>query len=84
MVPFSPPYPHTPPLPGDYYVVRYQAPVAVCTLNSESVARQVSDNTPDGLAIVGTPLLNRLGPLAVGSEPSHQGGERLGLSRQIP
>jgi tetrahydromethanopterin S-methyltransferase subunit A len=23
-----------PPLPGDYHVLRYQAPVAVCTLNS--------------------------------------------------
>lgn len=50
-----------PPLSGDYYVVRYQAPVAVCTLNSESVARQLSDNAPDGLAIVGTLHTENLG-----------------------
>lgn len=50
-----------PPLPGDYYVVRYQAPVAVCTLNSESIARQLRDRVPDGLAIAGTLHTENLG-----------------------
>lgn len=50
-----------PPLPGDYYVVRYQAPVAVCTLNSEPVARRVKDRAPEGLAIVGTLHTENLG-----------------------
>jgi tetrahydromethanopterin S-methyltransferase subunit A len=50
-----------PPLPGDFHVIRYRAPVAVCTLNSESVARQLSDNAPEGLAIVGTLHTENLG-----------------------
>jgi tetrahydromethanopterin S-methyltransferase subunit A len=50
-----------PPLPGDYHVVRYQAPVAVCTLNSTSIAQQLSVHTPEGLAIVGTLHTENLG-----------------------
>jgi tetrahydromethanopterin S-methyltransferase subunit A len=50
-----------PPLPGEYHVVRYQAPVAVCALNSESVTRQLGDNAPEGLAIVGTLHTENLG-----------------------
>ena len=50
-----------PPLPGDYRVVRYQAPVAVCTLNSEGIARQLADLSPDALAIVGTLHTENLG-----------------------
>ena len=50
-----------PPLTGDYHVVRYQAPVAVCTLNSGPVARQLRDRAPDGLAIVGTLHTENLG-----------------------
>jgi len=50
-----------PPLPGDYHVVRYQAPVAVCTLNTESLARQLGENAPEGLAIVGTLHTENLG-----------------------
>jgi len=50
-----------PPLPGDYYVLRYQAPVAVCTLNSEPVARLLKDRAPEGLAIVGTLHTENLG-----------------------
>ena len=33
-----------PPLPGDYHVVRYRAPVAVCTLNSASVAQRLGED----------------------------------------
>jgi tetrahydromethanopterin S-methyltransferase subunit A len=50
-----------PPLPGDYQVVRYQAPVAVCTLTSTSVAQQLSKGAPEGLAIVGTLHTENLG-----------------------
>lgn len=50
-----------PPLPGDYHVLRYHAPVAVCTLNSEPVARQLRDRAPEGLAIVGTLHTENLG-----------------------
>lgn len=50
-----------PPLPGGYRVVRYQASVAVCTLNSEFIVRQLGDRAPDGLAIVGTLHTENLG-----------------------
>lgn len=50
-----------PPLPGDYHVIRYQAPVAVCTLNSEGVAQKLKNRAPDGLAIVGTLHTENLG-----------------------
>jgi tetrahydromethanopterin S-methyltransferase subunit A len=35
--------------------------VAVCTLNSEDVARRLKDRVPDGLAIVGTLHTENLG-----------------------
>lgn len=50
-----------PPLPGDFYVVRYGAPVAVCTLNSEALAVSLAKRQPDGLAIVGTLHTENLG-----------------------
>lgn len=50
-----------PPLPGDYAVIRYAAPVAVCTLNSEPLAKELADRKPDGLAIVGTMHTENLG-----------------------
>lgn len=50
-----------PPLPGDYHVVRYGAPVAVCTLNSESLAAGLSQRAPDGLSIAGTLHTENLG-----------------------
>ncbi len=43
-----------PPLPGDYHVLRYGAPVAVCTLNSTALAVRLDALAPDGLSIVGT------------------------------
>lgn len=48
-------------LPGDYYVLRYQAPVAVCTLNSSELAGEIRDNSPAGLSIVGTMHTENLG-----------------------
>lgn len=50
-----------PPLPGDYSVVRYQAPVAVCTLNSFELAAEIRDRSPAGLSIVGTMHTENLG-----------------------
>lgn len=50
-----------PPLPGDYHVLRYRAPVAVCTINSEALAAQLDAHAPEGLAIVGTMHTENLG-----------------------
>lgn len=50
-----------PPLPGDYRVLKYKAPVAVCTLNSPEVAEQIADRNPEAVAIVGTMRTENLG-----------------------
>lgn len=50
-----------PPLPGDYGVIRYGAPVAVCALNTEALANALEGNRPEGLAIVGTMRTENLG-----------------------
>ena len=50
-----------PPLPGDYHVLRYQAPVAVCTLNSSELAAEIRGLSPAGLSIVGTMHTENLG-----------------------
>jgi tetrahydromethanopterin S-methyltransferase subunit A len=50
-----------PPLPGDYHVLKYRAPVAVCTLNSAELAARLKNCVPDGLAIVGTLHTENLG-----------------------
>lgn len=50
-----------PPLPGDYSVIRYGAPVAVCTLNSAELGKTLADRRPEGLAIVGTMHTENLG-----------------------
>jgi tetrahydromethanopterin S-methyltransferase subunit A len=50
-----------PPLPGDYRVVRYRAPVAVCTLNSRELLAALAHQAPEGLAIVGTLHTENLG-----------------------
>ena len=48
-------------LPGGYHVVRYQAPVAVCTLNSSELAAEIRNISPVGLSIVGTMHTENLG-----------------------
>ena len=53
--------PGWPPLPGDYSVIRYRAPVAVCALNSASLVKDLAERKPDGLAIVGTLHTENLG-----------------------
>ena len=50
-----------PPLPGDFRVVRYRAPVAVCTLNSAEFANRLAEKQPEGVAIVGTLHTENLG-----------------------
>jgi len=50
-----------PPLPGDYRVPRFQAPVAVCTLNSDTLIEALAGRRPEGLAIVGGLRTENLG-----------------------
>ena len=50
-----------PPLPGDYSLLRYGAPVAVCALNSDKLVQQIVQRKADGLAIVGTMHTENLG-----------------------
>ncbi|MGC1345201.1 MAG: hypothetical protein WA863_03670, partial [Methyloceanibacter sp.] len=50
-----------PPLPGDYEVIRYGAPVAVCVLNSEELIKTLAAHRPPGLAVVGTLHTENLG-----------------------
>lgn len=50
-----------PPLPGDYQIVRFQAPVAVCTLNSDHLIKELNDTNTEGLSIVGSLHTENLG-----------------------
>ncbi len=50
-----------PPLPGSYRVLRYSAPVAVCTLTDEALAASVAAQGEPELAIVGTVQTENLG-----------------------
>ncbi len=50
-----------PPLAGDYHIVKYRAPVAVCALNSAMLVTALKDRAPAGLAIVGTMHTENLG-----------------------
>lgn len=50
-----------PPLPGDYSVIRYGAPVAVCALKSEALVKTLSERKLEGVAIVGTMHTENLG-----------------------
>jgi tetrahydromethanopterin S-methyltransferase subunit A len=50
-----------PPLPGGYKVVRYAAPVAVCTLNTVEIPEKLAAHAHRGLAIAGTLHTENLG-----------------------
>lgn len=50
-----------PPLPGDYQVLRYEAPVAVCALNTDALVSELSKAAPPALAIIGTLHTENLG-----------------------
>jgi tetrahydromethanopterin S-methyltransferase subunit A len=53
--------PGWPPLPGAYTVLHYRAPVAVCTLTDEALAREVAQTAGARVAIVGTLQTENLG-----------------------
>ncbi len=53
--------PGWPPLPGAYHVVRYQAPVAVCTLTDEQLMEMISQLDGPEISIVGTMFTENLG-----------------------
>jgi tetrahydromethanopterin S-methyltransferase subunit A len=50
-----------PPLPGNYRVLRYQAPVAVCTLMDEGLTAALGEIDEPGLSMVGTLQTENLG-----------------------
>lgn len=50
-----------PPLPGNYEVLRYAAPVAVCVLNSTELIAALANAAPDDLAVVGGLQTENLG-----------------------
>lgn len=50
-----------PPLSGNYHVLKYGAPVAICTLNSHELSRSIYSNKPEGVSIVGTLETENLG-----------------------
>jgi len=50
-----------PPLPGDYQVLRFHAPVAVCVLNSDHLVSTLAEPPLDGLSIVGSLHTENLG-----------------------
>lgn len=50
-----------PPFLGDYAVLRFGAPVAVCTLNSADLSEKLAAVAPPGLALTGTLHTENLG-----------------------
>lgn len=50
-----------PPLPGEYEVLRYDAPVAVCVLTSGALVKELTRAAPAGLSIAGTLHTENLG-----------------------
>ena len=50
-----------PPLPGSYTVLRYGAPVAVCTLTDEVLSRTLAREKPTEVALIGTMQTENLG-----------------------
>lgn len=50
-----------PPLPGSYQVVRYSAPVAVCTLTDEALVQRIAAARSPHLAVIGSMQTENLG-----------------------
>ena len=50
-----------PPFPGSYTVLRYQAPVAICTLTNEELSKEIALAARTEVAIVGTLQTENLG-----------------------
>jgi tetrahydromethanopterin S-methyltransferase subunit A len=53
--------PGWPPLPGAYTVLRYRAPIAICALTDEALARAVAQAADSRVALVGTLQTENLG-----------------------
>jgi tetrahydromethanopterin S-methyltransferase subunit A len=53
--------PGWPPLPGEYHVLRFHAPVAICTLTDGQLADRLVAGEPAGVAIVGKLQTENLG-----------------------
>lgn len=50
-----------PPFPGEYDVLQFTAPVAVCTLHSNGLASEIASRAPSGLCIAGALQTENLG-----------------------
>jgi tetrahydromethanopterin S-methyltransferase subunit A len=50
-----------PPLPGNYAVLRYQAPVAICALTDDALSADLTANADPDIAIVGNLQTENLG-----------------------
>jgi tetrahydromethanopterin S-methyltransferase subunit A len=50
-----------PPLPGQYHVLRYVAPVAICTLTDDTLADRIAAASPPAVSIVGSLQTENLG-----------------------
>lgn len=50
-----------PPFPGNYEVLRYEAPVAICTLNSRELISPISKSGASAISIVGSLNTENLG-----------------------
>lgn len=50
-----------PPLPGNYKAARFNAPVAVCTLNTKGMVNEIAEARHGGVGIVGTLNTENLG-----------------------
>ena len=50
-----------PPYPGEYQVLRFAAPVAICTLHSRELVGEVVEAAPEGVSVVGALQTENLG-----------------------
>ena len=50
-----------PPFPGSYKVLRYHAPIAVCSLTDEKLSTQLASTNHESVSIVGTMMTENLG-----------------------
>lgn len=50
-----------PPLPGKYKVIRYEAPIAICTLNSDDLMEEIINTQHSKVSIVGSMNTENLG-----------------------
>lgn len=53
--------PGWPPLPGSYMVLQYHAPIAVCSLTDDALAKSIATTQTNAVAIIGTMQTENLG-----------------------